>query len=265
VVSCTAIRDLLSEHALGVAGSRESAIVERHLAWCAACRKESRDLTRAAATLAYALPPVSPSVDLEERIVREVGGLGDRRAPEPARLRRSRRAGTLVLAAAIALSGLGVGAVIASRATPEEQAAASTARTKDALDAFSAMIEQSVLVDPETDAFLGILGPEGAIRGGGTALTIVVPTVEDQAIVMVNGLPDRQSMLPYRVELSNGHGRVLVVGKIPEVDSGGDATLARVVGRDLSGYVNVIVTDSRDRVVLRGTLRERASVPSPSP
>jgi hypothetical protein len=265
VVSCTTVRDLLSEHALGVAGSRESAIVERHLAWCAACRKESRDLTRAASTLAFALAPASPSPALEERVVNEVRDLAGRRIPADARPRRPRRAGTLVLAAAIALSGLGVGAVIATRATPQEQAAATNERTKDALAEFRALIEGSALVDPETDAFLGILGPEGSSRGGGTALTIVVPAARDQAVVMVNGLPDRVAMFPYQVELSNGKGEVLDVGSIPEVDSGGEATLARVVARDLSGYVNVIVTDSRDRVILRGTLRERATVPSPAP
>jgi negative regulator of sigma E activity len=51
---------------------------------------------------------------------------------------------------------------------------------------------------------------------------------------------------------------------VSELDSGGGATVARVLPRDLTRYVNVLVTDARDRVVLRGTLRERTSVPSPA-
>ena len=55
-VNCIAVRELLPEHALGVADGDADA-VERHLAWCAACRKEARDLHRAAASFAFVLAP----------------------------------------------------------------------------------------------------------------------------------------------------------------------------------------------------------------
>ena len=42
-MNCAAVRDLLPEHALGV-GNGEVAAIEKHLSWCAACRKEARDL-----------------------------------------------------------------------------------------------------------------------------------------------------------------------------------------------------------------------------
>jgi predicted anti-sigma-YlaC factor YlaD len=71
-VNCPAVRDRLPEHALGVADHHDVHAIERHLAWCAACRKEARDLERAAATLAFAPAPVVPPRELEERIVTAV-------------------------------------------------------------------------------------------------------------------------------------------------------------------------------------------------
>lgn len=59
-MNCPAVRDRLPEHALGVVDHHDATAIERHLAWCAACRKEARDLERAAATMAFALAPAYP-------------------------------------------------------------------------------------------------------------------------------------------------------------------------------------------------------------
>lgn len=265
MVSCTTVRDLLTEHALGVAGTRESAIVDRHLAWCAACRKESQDLERAAATLAFALAPAGPPADLGDRVVDDVQALSGRRGRIPAGPRRVRRAGVVALAAAIALSGLGVGAVIARRSTPDEQAAVAAQRVKDAAEGLGDLFERAALFDPESDVLLGMLRPDVSGRGSGSALTIAVPSVDDRSVVMIAGLADRAGSLPYRITLADGEGHVVLLGAVTQLDSGGGATIARVTGRDLTSYVNVLVTDAHDRVVLRGTLRERTSVPSPAP
>lgn len=263
MVSCTTVRDLLTEHALGVAGVRETVIVERHLSWCAACRKESADLARAAATLAYALPAVSPTPELGSRVVQAVHEVSGR--PPHAGTGRSRRVGTLVLAAAIALSGLGVGAVVARRATPGDQLAASGARSKDAFSEFTELIAQSTLVDPRTDVFLGVLEPPGEGRAAGTAMTIVVPRVDDRVVVMVTGLNARPPRLPYGVSITDGRGEVVRVGDVTTLDPGGQATVGLVTPFDLTSFLEVTVTDAKGRTVLVGTLRERTTVASPAP
>jgi hypothetical protein len=263
MVSCTVVRELLTEHALGTAGTRESLIVERHLAWCAACRKEAQDLARASATFAFAAATTTPPDGLDDAVVEAVHRVAGR---PPARDRRTaRRAGTLVVAAAIALSGLGVGAVIATRSTPAQQTDASADRENDALQEFSRLIDDARFMNPEADVFLGVLGPETTGRARGTAMTIVVPRLKDRAVVMVTGLPEREARLPYRIMIADGKGTIIELGTVTVLDPGGEATAIASVSRDLTPFVNVFVKDARDRVVLRGTLRERTSVPSPAP
>jgi predicted anti-sigma-YlaC factor YlaD len=110
MVTCATVRDLLPEHALGVGGSLEGAAVDRHLSWCAACRKEARDLDRAAATFAFALPPAELEPELEAAVRQRVRALAHPTSRQTGH-RGRRRAGVILLAAAIA-SATFVGAAI---------------------------------------------------------------------------------------------------------------------------------------------------------
>ena len=106
-MNCTAVRDQLTERALGAVPAAEGQAIDRHLAWCAACRKEAGELDRAAATVVFALAPAEPPAELEDQVVESVQAVVAKRQPHGAR--RGRLAVALAIAAMVAVSGLGWG------------------------------------------------------------------------------------------------------------------------------------------------------------
>jgi hypothetical protein len=262
-VNCDAARDLLPEHALGVSGVKARAIAE-HLGWCAACRKESQDLQRASATLAFALAPTASPDDLEDAVVhaiRTAAGSAPAQAP-----RRPRRALTLVLAATLALAGLGGGAVLATRDPgPTGGPDAAAQRREDGLNAWLRFVAATRVVDGETQAFLAVLMPADGGPGGGSAMAIVSPSVRDRAIVVANGLAEDDAALPYTAWLADAEGSFVKVGTVRALTTNGGFTVGRIVKGDLSRYVNVLVRSARGKIVLAGTLTSDTSIPTPAP
>jgi len=255
-MNCARVRDLLPEHALGVAAG-DAAAIDRHLAGCAACRKEARELSGAAASLAYALAPASPPPELEDDVVATVhhaAGGGRRR---PGGVRRST---AVMLAAALALVGLVGGAVLARR-EPDPTAVAQSrlAQEQDAIQEFLA----SSITGEGTVASIGVLRPAAGAPGGGSAVSVVAPRAIDSVLVVASGLAG--DALPYRVELADGQGGFTRVGTVRVLDGGGGFSVGSQTGRDLSSFVNVLVRDRDGEVVLRGTLRDDVPAASPSP
>jgi len=253
-MNCASVRDLLPEHALGIVNGEAHAI-DRHLAGCAACRKEARDLQGAAATLAFALAPASPRSGLAD----DVSGAVKAAAGSPRRARSARRATTVLLAATVAMAGVLGGAAIARR-EPSEVVVAE-ARADAERDAIADFVSQA-LDDEGTVASLGVLrGVEQGV-GGGTAVSVVAPDALDQVLVVANGL---EGGTRYTVELVDGDGRFAQVGVPSQTDGGGGFTVGMVTARDLTHFVNVLVRDASGEVVMRGTLREELPPPTPAP
>ena len=248
-MNCPAVRDRLPEHALGVADHHDVHAIERHLAWCAACRKEARDLERAAATLAFAPAPAAPPRELEERIVAAVRR--DRPSPPITKpgLRRGRRVGIVLVAAALMIAGL-AGAVLGRRDVPPADKPSTQAQQQDAaFERFQRIIQTA---GPDTKAAVGLLTPSGKVPWRGAALVIVSPSGDDQVVVTVDGLPRARS--PYRIAITDRHGHTVPVAVIRHLDKEGGAMKGRVMARDLTDYVRVVVTDARGRTVLTGVL-----------
>ncbi len=258
-MNCASVRERLPEHTLGMKGS-DAAALERHLVLCAACRKEARDLQTAAASLAAALAPASPPDGLEDRVVDAVhreAGIVPRRA-------RRRRGATLLLAAAVAMAGLGGGAVIARR-----QPAADPSLVATRLGDERAGIEDFIRTIEEQGAnirgMLGVLRATDGGPGGGSAVALISDAEDDRVLVVVSGLP-ADAGLPYRVELADGKGRFIRVGRATALDGGGGFSEGLETPVALTGFVNVLVRDRDGRVVLTGTLRDTpVSSPSASP
>jgi hypothetical protein len=267
-VNCAGVRDLLPEHALGVVGPAEGSTVDRHLATCAACRKEARDLEGAASTMAFALAPAEPPPGLADRVVdglRAVAGTssrapGDRRLPAR---RRARRTTALVLAASLAIGGLGWVAT-AARAPRADQASSIGEQREGALDALRRLIRRSEF-SAGTEVRLGLLTAEHGAIGTGSAITIIAPSQDDRVLVLVSGLAGGKRLLPYRVTLVGDRDRHAFIGVVDVLDTSGGATVARIFRRDLSGLSDVVVRDQGGRIVLRGTLETGAPVASPGP
>jgi Putative zinc-finger len=256
-VSCLAVRDQLAEFAVGVLPKDEEAAVERHLQWCAGCRKEAAELGQAASTFAFALSPESPPVGLEDRVVAEVR----RTAATPTARRRTGAVLAAVVAAAIAVAGLGWGSVMAGKARSlADQTRQLEAQQERALERFQHLLANLPGSHPG-ETHLGRLVPTQAVpQGGGVALQLVSPTRLDFAFVVVNGLPKDPALLPYQVTLRDGRGRVLRVGRITQLDAGGGAeSFRQFKNTDLTGYTRVVVLDASGRPVLMGTVDQSQS------
>jgi hypothetical protein len=260
-VNCVAVRDHLPELAVHTLAQRDVAPIERHLGWCAACRKEAEDLRRAAAVLPYALAPSAPDRALEERVVELVRKAAGRRSPG----RGTHTAVAALVAALVAVSALGWGAVMAGRASRlSDQFHAIEAQQRETLGNFANLVRQ--YGTPEGEALLGKLDPPIGQIGGGAALVLVSPAGQDIAMIQVIGMPiGSTAALPYSASLQDGAGHTLTVGKIGDLDSGGSGQVARRLRHDLTSFTQVVVTDSSGDVVLSGTMGPQQPVPSPSP
>jgi hypothetical protein len=252
-VNCTEVRGLLPEHAVGVLSGPERAQVERHLRWCAGCRKEAAELASAAAVVGLALPPAPVPARLAERVVAAIHAAAGPRGSA----RRLRTAAAGALAALVAVAGLGWGAVMAGRAERfAERAARAEQRQAEALAEFRRILDQVVpgAPIPRQETFLGQLAPVHGGTGGGAVLELVSPSRIDLVIVMVSGLrPKTPEALPYRVRLANAAGEVIRVGRIGELDADGAADLIRQFpNRELAGFTEVTVLDASGEVVLAG-------------
>ncbi len=267
-MNCTAVRDRLTERALGAVPADDGQALDRHLAWCAACRKEAGELDRAATTFAFALAPAEPAPDLEDRVVENVREVAAKRQPSGAR--RGRWAVALAVAGMVAVSGLGWGAVMAGRAARFEDLTKEAQRQQqDAIALFQAeVLRGSEFNDPENQVFLGTLASDApGATAAGSALTLASPSIPDLAIVMVNGfdLTAAQGELPFRVFLTAERGQRLRIGKVKALDSGGGAVLSKQFDLDLSRYTGVEVLDAGGIVVLHGSVSPRPSITTPSP
>jgi hypothetical protein len=259
-VNCLTVREQLPEFAVGVLSPEDRAAVERHLAWCAGCRKEAGELGTAAATFAFTLPQAEPPVGLADRIVAEI----KRATGAPGSRRRIRTAVASTVAAMVAVAGLGWGAVMAGRAERFADRAARAERARvAALEQFRHVLALEGLGTrlPVDQTYLGQLAPaSGAQVGGGAALQLVSPTKLDFVMVIVNGLDPTHGSLPFQVVVRNADGQTLKAGRITALDKdGGAEVFHEFPDKDLSGYTSVLVTDADGRVVLQGTVDQSSA------
>jgi putative zinc finger protein len=252
--ACAAVREQLAEYAVGVLSERDRLAVERHLEVCAACRKEAEELSGAAVSLAFALDPAPLPDGLLTRILARIA----RMVRAPVLRRRTRAAAGLAIAAMIALSSLGWGAVMAGRAERfETRAAAEEQRRAEALRQFQKLFGEfrgrlgTGLRADETR--LVRLAPVGTGGGGGAAMELVSPSMLDFVIVHVSGLPTDAGSLPYRVWVVDHQGNALRAGRLTELDANGAGEVFhQFADTDLSAYTRIVIRDAAGHLALEG-------------
>jgi hypothetical protein len=238
-VNCLTVRERLPEYALGALSGQDAAAVERHLEWCAACRKEAGELLRAAATLTYSVAPVEPPAGLEERVVGAVQDAAGRR-----------RGGG-------APGGPpGWGAVMAWRSDKlQDQVAVQRQQQQEAIENFRKLIRDLEGADPANIVEVATLMSARHRAGDGDALVLLSPSSDDLALVLVNGLGGvRAGRFPLEVRLLSDRAGELVVGHIQALDSGGSGAVRKWFVGDLTAYSAVVVRDADGKVLLNGGL-----------
>jgi len=263
-MTCALIRGQLTERALGTLPTADAVAVNRHLQWCAACRKEADQMNAAAAVLAFAAPAADPALELEDRVVAAV----QRRAVRSHHMHvpKGRLATAAVAAAMVAVLGLGWGAVMAGRASRSEATAkAATQSEASAFSKFKRIMATVEFLDKDNVVTIGQLSPRSG-QGGGSALTLVSPTIMDEAVVMMTGLPKpAPHTLPYTVRILGTGLPTLPVGRIGGLDASGAAMINRDFVGSLVGYNLIQVRNAQGALVLDGELGTSASLASPSP
>ena len=264
-MSCLTVRETLAERALGALPAREVVGIDRHLAWCAACRKEAAEMESAAAVLGFSVQPAEPGPALEDSVVAAVRSAAGR--PSSHAPRRGRLAVAAVLTSMLAVSGLGWGAVMAGRASRSDEAVlVTTLQQQSAAEKFSRILSSADFADPDGEVFLGTLGPASDDGGGGSALTLVSPSILDMVVVLVNGVPPAQAkQVPFTVWLRGPGGGSMRAGAIEKLDAAGSGIMWEDLDRDLGMFDRVVVRDDDGRVVMRGVIATRAPLSSPSP
>jgi hypothetical protein len=262
-VICADVRSLLAERSLDMLSTKDAAGVDRHVAWCAACRKEVRELDAVAGSLVYTLAAADPPPELEDQVVKAVQHAAAGRVPVAHR--RGRMMAAATVAAMMAVAGLGFGAVMAGRAARfHDQAIRIGVTNSSRLEAFRRLL-LNVEFSPRNSVEMGELSPTGSGAASGQALTLLAPDSQDMSIVTVSGLRVDLKRLPLEVALAGPHRKV-IIGSIRKLDSGGGATVATQLDADLSFFDHVVVRDSGGTVLLRGALTARTlQSPTPSP
>jgi Putative zinc-finger len=253
--SCLAVRDQLAEYAVGVLPGRERRAVERHLEWCAACRKEAEDLGAGAATLAFTLEPARVPESLLGRVRDAIG-----RMVRPSALRRGTRSAAMVAVAAfVAVSALGWGAVMAGRAQRfEDRARVEQQQRVDELRRFSKVFQQfEGRVGSELradDARLAQLAPTAGRTGGGAAMELLSKDLRDFVMIHVSGLATDADAAPYTVWLVDGTGKAIRSGRLSALDQDGGGDVFHEFDIDLTPYTTIVLRDAAGRVALRGVV-----------
>jgi putative zinc finger protein len=254
-VDCAPVRDRLTEHALSTLPTDERAFVNRHLEWCAGCRKEAAELEAAAAVVGLSAGQMDPPASLEERVVDRVQRAGLGRGP----WRRRLRVLTVATAAAVLLAVIGVGwgaAMFAQVQSSHQQAQQAERRAREITARLNRLLNSFLARQPKAGprdvVRRAVLAPAEGRRGGAGSIVFVSPSQDDWALVIMGGLASRE--LPFHVTLQDRYGEFVHVGTIHRLFADGSARAFHAYHQSLKRFTYVLVKDRAGEIVLSGDL-----------
>jgi putative zinc finger protein len=233
-VSCDEVRLSLPDYALGTLSETESVAVRRHLRGCSTCRAEAADLDEGVALFARAAHQAEPPAELKGRVM---SVLEEEWAEAPAPHRKVRRlavAWQAVAALVILLAGVAAWAGVA-------QSNANRFRG----DSISYHAFLSALGGK--DVRVGQLAPIAGMTLEGNVILYDSDKGQSWVLVLARapGFAD-----PVTVSLT-GDGKTIKVPFPLEFDPDGEGWTGLVTSTDISGFDQVLLTDSSGRVIAR--------------
>jgi hypothetical protein len=214
-LTCTDVRELAPELALGVLDGVDRAEALNHTERCTACRGLVADYTHAADALPLAVAEAEPPDGFEQRVLREIGS----------GRRRNRRVIALVAVAAAAAAIL---SIVGVRLVEHDD-------SPSAPTAVAAEQVRQTLMEAEDGSPVGwAYVSDGRPATVAVSVAYELPTGEYQVILSRSGAT---SVPLGSVQIVDGHGSFTAV---TEANTDGDATIALV--------------DASGRVVCEGTL-----------
>ena len=269
-MTCAEVRENLSEHALGLLASEDQREVERHLQWCAGCRKESAELLEGMAAVAMSLPPAEPPFALEHLVVTRVSAAAGR-----VRNRNYRRgikvlAVTALGAAVLASSAVGWGVRQRNQADlAKDRLGSVNQQTADTVRLITQMQSQ---LNGTGKLYEASLFPVSRREEGGTALMYAGPDgIAGWVFVDVVASLDQGSG-PFAVNLVSATGQRLAVGTLTQTLNGDYVLYRQDLPKDfnrpnaveLSEVMALEVIDRLGTRLLTGTVHQFVNA-QPSP
>lgn len=243
-MTCLEIREKLPEFVLGVLPADEAEDVERHLEWCAGCRKESVELLEGVATVGLALPTAQPRPALESKLVGRLQAAAGRPAARP------KRANRLVLALAVvtvATASLAVGATtwgIAKSRQAEDARIIAAVKSEDA-----AKVAAALASFHGAGAYQASLAPAGPSKASGSVAIFSAPKQDD--FIFVSIVPPVPKDPPYTVRVVTSEGEVMSGGLLNKTQLG-NWVYFEFTRRNLSRGKTVTIYDATGRIILQG-------------
>jgi hypothetical protein len=262
-MNCVEVRERLPERALGLLDGDAQWQVERHLEWCAGCRKESAELAQGVEMVSRGLPSATPRPVLEERVVHEVLMAAGKR-PRGARRRTVRALAAATLAAAmLAMGAVGWGFAERQKARDTQAEVDQALTTKEGLAALVATFQQDL--QTKGTVYQADLYPGLGRQPAGTVVVFAAPAGgRGFALVrVVTPLPAAGG--PFSVVLVDRDGHVIHLADELELrQPEGDHVLADLDLRpdlsrpspiELAHLTGVNVVSKSGATVLTGTFR----------